>query len=313
MKPKHIKKVLMSEINKVANNPKDYCFHPDTDFTRKRKISMKAVLTGIIGMGSGSLTNELIDFFHASPQMPTPSAFLQQRSKIKPEAFRSIFDGFNETITKGFSEKMPIFAVDGSDIQIATTPGDTGSYYPGSNGQKGYNLLHLNALYEIDYHIYADSIIQKSKNCNEHKALQEMVDRSTIPEALIIADRGYESYNSMAHIQEKGWYFLIRIKDGHGSIKSNLELPKEKLFDLKINLNITRKQSKEVKELLKDKNHYRYLPSNVNFDYLPAKSNYKDPASFYGCLLELQDFKFQKILMKPSLQIWIRNNTLLKN
>ena len=143
-------------------------------------------------MGSGSLTNELIDFFHASPQMPTPSAFLQQRSKIKPEAFRSIFDGFNETITKGFSEKMPIFAVDGSDIQIATNPGDTGSYYPGSNGQKGYNLLHLNALYEIDYHIYADSIIQKSKNCNEHKALQEMVDRSTIPEALIIADRGYD-------------------------------------------------------------------------------------------------------------------------
>lgn len=85
MKPKHIKKVLMSEINKVANNPKDYCFHPDTDFTRKRKISMKAVLTGIIGMGSGSLTNELIDFFHASPQMPTPSAFLQQRSKIKEQ------------------------------------------------------------------------------------------------------------------------------------------------------------------------------------------------------------------------------------
>ena len=98
-----------------------------------------------------------------------------------------------------------------------------------------------------------------------------MVDRSTIPEALIIADRGYESYNSMAHIQEKGWYFLIRIKDGHGSIKSNLELPKEKLFDLKINLNITRKQSKEVKELLKDKNHYRYLPSNVNSSTLPAE------------------------------------------
>ena len=33
MKPKHIKKALLSEIDKVANNPKDYCFHPDTDFT----------------------------------------------------------------------------------------------------------------------------------------------------------------------------------------------------------------------------------------------------------------------------------------
>ena len=41
-----------------------------------------------------------------------------------------------------------------------------------------------------------------------------MVDRSNIPQALVIADRGYESYNNMAHIQEKGWFFLIRIKDG---------------------------------------------------------------------------------------------------
>lgn len=54
-----------------------------------------------------------------------------------------------------------------------------------------------------------------------------MVDRSTIPEALIIADRGYESYNSMAHIQEKGWYFLIRIKDGHGSIKATWNFQKK--------------------------------------------------------------------------------------
>ena len=62
------------------------------------------------------------------------------------------------------------------------------------------------------------------------RLLQEMVDRSTIPEALIIADRGYESYNSMAHIQEKGWYFLIRIKDGHGSIKKQPGTSKRKAF-----------------------------------------------------------------------------------
>lgn len=35
-----------------------------------------------------------------------------------------------------------------------------------------------------------------------------MVDKSEIPKALVIADRGYESFNSMAHIQEKGWFFL---------------------------------------------------------------------------------------------------------
>ena len=41
-----------------------------------------------------------------------------------------------------------------------------------------------------------------------------MVDRSAIESALLLADRGYESYNNLAHIQEKGWNFLIRIKDG---------------------------------------------------------------------------------------------------
>ncbi len=41
-----------------------------------------------------------------------------------------------------------------------------------------------------------------------------MVDRdtSTVP-TVYIADRGYESYNNLAHIQEKGRYFLVRIKD----------------------------------------------------------------------------------------------------
>ena len=63
MKPKHIKKLLMAEINKVSNNPKSYCFNPNSSFTRNRKISMKKAMTGIIGMGSGSLTNELIDKF----------------------------------------------------------------------------------------------------------------------------------------------------------------------------------------------------------------------------------------------------------
>ena len=41
-----------------------------------------------------------------------------------------------------------------------------------------------------------------------------MVDRSEITgDVILIADRGYESYNNMAHIQEKGWKYLIRIKD----------------------------------------------------------------------------------------------------
>lgn len=169
MKPKHVRKLLNSEINRVASNPKDYCVNSDSNFTRKRKLPMKKMLSGIIGMQSGSLTNELIDLFDASPEAPTAYAFSQQRNKVKPDAFKSIFHGFSDNIMKELSIEMPILAVDGSDIQIATDPNDSDSYFPGTNDQKDYNLLHLNALYEIKHQVYVNSIIQKAKDKNEYK------------------------------------------------------------------------------------------------------------------------------------------------
>ena len=282
MKPTQIRNILMTEINKVSKDPKTFCFNPNRSFTRNRKISMKNVLTGIIGMGNGSLTNELIDLYKASPTLPTTSAFVQQRSKIKPEAFKAVFDGFTQKLIKNSSNAIPLLAVDGTDLHIATNPKDTDTYYSGKVNQRGYNLLHLNVLYDLNKHIYLDAVIQKiKKDYNEHKALQEMVDRSSLHKAIVIADRGYESYNNMAHIQEKGWYFLIRIKDGKSGIKDSFDLPNEDSFDIDINLKITRKQTNETKKLFKDKNHYRFLPATTNFDYLPVKCKHKDPTLFY--------------------------------
>lgn len=80
---------------------------------------------------------------------------------------------------------MPIFAIDGSDIQIPTNSADTESYIEGTNGHKGYNLLHINALYDLNKHIYSDVIIQKAKGRNEHKAFQELVDCSEIAKLLL--------------------------------------------------------------------------------------------------------------------------------
>ena len=197
----------MSEIKNVASKPHNYCSNPNTDFTRNRKLSMEKMLQGIIGMESKSLTNELLDLFHASAETPTASAFIQQRNKIKPKAFESIFKNFSKNLMNLCNKDMPIFAVDGSDIQIPTNPSDTASYIAGTNGHKGYNLLHINALYDLNKHIYSDVIIQKARERNEYKAFQELVDYSDIEKALVIADRGYESFNSMAHIQEKGWFF----------------------------------------------------------------------------------------------------------
>ncbi|MDE8721442.1 transposase, partial [Alistipes putredinis] len=110
---------------------------------------------------------------------------------------------------------------------------------------------------------YVDAIVQKKHASSENGALTNMVDRSEITgDVILIADRGYESYNNMAHIQEKGWKYLIRIKDFqqyNSGILHGFELPNQEEFDIDINLTVTRKQTNKIKELLKDKNHYRKI------------------------------------------------------
>ncbi len=290
MKPKHVKKLLFSEIKTASVDYKKYCYNPLQNFSRNRKLSFETVIKSIIGMENKSLTNELIDIFTFS-DMPSTSAFVQQRNKIKPEAFKTIFDGFTNKLVIENKDDFPVLAIDGSDVQIPTNPQDKESYYPGTNGQKPYNLLHLNALYDLKRHIYTDVLIQGSRERNEHCALQKMIDRSSIPKALIIADRGYESYNNIAHIQEKGWNYLIRIKDGKAGIKGTLELPANDEFDVNISLKLTRKQTNEIKVLLKDKNHYRYISSSTPFDYLPPKSRKSDPVQFYELKFRIVRFK----------------------
>ena len=249
MNSQQIKEILLSEIHEVSINYEKYCNDPKHDFSRKRKLPFELMLKNIIGMGSKSITNELIDIFQASGEMPSASAFVQQRTKIRPEALKAVFDGFMSRILAS-ADKMRILAVDGSDIQIETNPKDKTSHISTSIDKKSFNLLHLNALYDLEEHVYTDAIIQAAKSQNEHGALNEMVDRSEIPKALVIADRGYESYNDMAHIQEKGWFFLIRIKDGRNGIKMGLELPRRNEFDLDVSLKLTRKQTNDVKKLL---------------------------------------------------------------
>lgn len=118
-----------------------------------------------------------------------------------------------------------------------------------------------------------------------------MVDRSDIAKALVIADRGYESYNNLAHIQEKGWFYLVRIKDGKSGIKENLELPESGSSDVDISLQLTRKQTKEIKELFKDKNHYKFISSTTVMDYLPLKIKKSEPAEFYKLSFRIVRFE----------------------
>lgn len=58
-------------------------------------------------------------------------------------------------------------------------------------------------------------------------------------------------------------------------------MPDTNCFDLDISLKLTRKKTNAVKELFKDKNHYRSISSTQPFDYLPLKNKKADPTKFY--------------------------------
>ena len=279
MKLKKLKKELLSSIEEVCRESDDIVLDPKKDFTRTRKLPLREVIRCTVAMGGNSLKHELLDIIGYSPDIATSSAFVQQRTKLKPEALKRVMDRFNNRCNKfRKQEDVRILAVDGSDIQIPTNPEDLETFFPGHSGQTPYNLLHLNAMYDLNNRIYTDVSFGR----NEHSAFVDMVDSSDIGKALVIADRGYESYNNIAHVQEKGWYFLIRIKDGpDNGIKSGFVIPSDDEFDIPINLRLTRKQTNAMKELLKDRNNYRYIAHSTPFDFLPARSRKSDPDMFY--------------------------------
>lgn len=279
MKLNKLKKELLSSIEDVCRDSADVVLNPGRDFTRTRKLTLFDVIRCTIAMGGSSLKHELLDIIGYSPDAATSSAFIQQRCKLKPEALKKVMDNFNARCNKFREpESLRILAVDGSDIQIPTNADDQETFFTGHSGQAPYNLLHLNAMYDLKNHIYTDVTFGRK----EHAAFVNLVDSSNIQKALVIADRGYESYNNMAHVQEKGWYFLIRIKDVyHNGIKSGFDLPEGEEFDVSIELNLTRKQTNDMKELLKDRNHYRYISHSSPFDFLPKKIKKSDPNIFY--------------------------------
>lgn len=63
--------------------------------------------------------------------------------------------------------------------------------------------MHLNALYDLLNRSYVDALIQEPYEENESKALVEMVKRLPANQSTIImADRGYETYNIFTNIQK---------------------------------------------------------------------------------------------------------------
>ena len=84
----------------------------------------------------------------------------------------------------------------------------------------------------------------------------------------------------MAHFQEKGWLYLIRIRDGKQSMCSSFNLPNTECFDQTFFLTLSRKQTNQLKKRYREfPNDYHFIPHTSTFDFLPETSQKQDPVT----------------------------------
>lgn len=268
-----VKQALSETIKEMSTVPWLFVKNPKCDFLRKRKLDFESFFHFFISMEGRTLETELLDYFDFAPETPTASAFNQQRSKILPEAFEYLFHTFTNAVVQPKTwNNYRLLACDGSDLNIFRNPKDKETYYQSLPTDKGFNQLHLNALYDICSRTYVDSLIQNRIDENEFRACVEMIERTSITDkkVILIADRGYESYNLFAHAQEKGWKFLIRAKDIHSNgILSGFGVFPDEAFDKQLSFLLTRRQTNEIKSNPKK---YKFMPTCQMFDYLPIGS-----------------------------------------
>ena len=289
-----IKQKLEQQIHSIASQPEIFAQSP-SDFSRNRKLSFETTIKIILSLGGQSLASELLSHFEFRVETPTVSALVQARNKINPKTFEQLF---YRTVPSNQQDKFykgyQVLAHDGSDINIPYDENDPDTHHIAGQLKRRVGLLHLNALYDPMNKCYMAVDVQKHLELNERKSLCQMVDTfEFVNPTIIIADRGYESFNVYEHIKKRGQKFLIRVKDteSQGFLKG-LGLPQNRTFDTEVHLQLTRRQTNKVKE----DEQYHFLGSASNFDYLPPKSKDSYPIHLRVVRIKLSEDSYESLV-----------------
>ncbi|MCQ2088523.1 MAG: IS4 family transposase [Bacilli bacterium] len=268
--PNSVKSGLFDVISFLSSNISDYVKNPDKDMTRHRVFDLKTILSIMMGFSSHRLKTELIEFFGIdADHIPTSSALTQQRGKLQISLFEDFLTRFNQKFpfTKVFNG-YHLLAVDGSDENLPTDSSDSEYRMKMTRSDDCYYQAHLNAMFDINENRYTDLVIQSRPSMNENKAFCTMVDRNIIPgPCIFIADRGYATFNNIAHVLEAKQFFLIRVKSPASSgsfLKWLIEPGCE--TDKMVHFGVTYSRNKIYTE---HPQQYKKLKKDRTFDFIP--------------------------------------------
>lgn len=236
--PDDIKAALHKAINDAVNASGEYTLEGFRGFTRTRSLTMEKIIELLLSMNGGSLNKEL----YAAGVDVSASAFCQRRQKIVSTVFEDVFNYFNATTgpdVKTF-RGYRVFAADGTTISMARNP-KASTFL--QDGGKGYNAFHLNPIFDIISQTYYTANIQPQPRTDEIGALTSMLLWNDFPmKSIIVLDRGYESYNMIAHLlNTPNVDFVLRVKQNKAAMREIQKLPMIDL-DTKVNQVITTTQ-----------------------------------------------------------------------
>lgn len=267
-----LKNMLTELIEETATHASNYIISNKQYMTRKRKWGPATLIRFILSSGSNSLGYEIGEFFEYKEDFPSVSSFVQQRQKLHYSAFQTIFNQFNIRNNRKpmLFKDYRILSVDGSDLSLPYNPKEENVY-----GQNHMSLLHLNALYDVINKQFLDVEVQRALQENECGAACELIDR--IPETypiILLADRGFENYNLFAHVEERIFDYVVRMRDSDNScIVSKMKLPDADEYDVTKRIVITRHTTgpaaimPSVYKVINNKTRFDYIENTKSPDY----------------------------------------------
>lgn len=269
--PQKVKSALWAIVDSMACNTAQFVKNPEKDFTRDRKLGFVQLIRFFLCMGSGCINHELLKYFEFLPEdIPSASAFVQQRAKLLPETFRHLLNLFNLRFpTQRLRGRYFLIAADGCEFNIARNPGDASTFHPASGrSKKGFNSIHTISLYDLLSKRYLDVVVQPGRLKNEFAALCQLIDRYRYGGCpVFVADRGFASYNVFAHALQKGCFFVIRAKDVNTKRLLAADSLPERL-DQWTDVILTRSKARKKRMHPELAPFYRYICRNVPFDFI---------------------------------------------
>lgn len=299
-----LKEAFHSALENVSSRISSFVYKSGRDFSRTRKISSSMLMSFLVSQGSSNTCCETLDFFRLSPDAPSASALNQQKAKLKPEAMEELFTQFNLAASSispvGGRDKFRCIAVDGSTVSFFCRPSkDTKAYFVSSgHSAKGFFSIHINAFYDLGTNTYSDILLQPVHDKDEFSAFCSLVGSHTsLPGVsdIFIGDRGYCSYNNMAHVIEKKQYFLFRTKDIHGKgLAGNFDYPDSDSFDVTVHVTLTRSHKKSI--VIREGTYRRFVGVGTAFDFVKYGSTDTYELSFRVIRFPLSENSFECVV-----------------